>query len=1444
MSFPNCGSSAILLMGPGRPGSANAGRAIHGGSGAMRGWTRMVLGLVLLVGGVAPPAAFAQEPSVTIDPTSLSVPKGGSADYTVTLNTEPPAGSLTINVTPGAGDAGLTATPSMLTFTSIGSMTVTVRSADGGPLGTRTFEHTAGSGGEGDNWTFDEVVATEFVNLSPTFESPREFEVAENETAVGTVVAMDSDNRIIDFTLLNRFHDGNRFDITDVDFGASAGTFTLMFKEAPDFEFPTDADKDNVYVVIVEAISGTGERARPATQTIEVTVTNQIEAPSAPPVPTVSAETASSLTVTWEAPANTGPAITDYDVQYRAGTSGAWSDARHSGTALTTTLTGLMAGTSYQIQVRATNDEGTGAWSAPATGTTNVAPTFTSGATFSVVENETEVGTVVAMDADTGDSITGYAIAGGADRAKFSITNAGALTFTSAPNYESPTDADTDNVYVVEVEATGGAAGRELTATQTITVTVTDQSEAPSAPSAPTVSGETASRLTVSWTEPANTGPAITDYDVQYRAGTRGAWTDARHSGTALTATLTGLMAGTSYQIQVRASNAEGTSAWSDTTTGMTVPNVAPTFTSGATFSVVENEMDVDTVVATDADAGDSITGYAIAGGADRAKFSITNAGALTFTSAPDYESPTDADSDNVYVVEVEATGGAAGRELTATQTITVTVTDQSEAPSAPSAPTVSGETASRLTVTWTEPANTGPAITDYDVQYRAGTSGAWTDARHSGTALIATLTGLMAGTSYQIQVRASNAEGTGMWSASATGMTVPNVAPTFTSGATFSVVENEMDVDTVVATDADAGDSITGYAIAGGADRAKFSITNAGALTFTSAPDYESPTDADSDNVYVVEVEATGGAAERELTATQTITVTVTNQSEAPSAPDPTVSAEEASSLTVNWEAPANTGPAITDYDVQYRAGTSGAWTDAGHSGTGRTITLTGLTANTNYEVEVRASNAEGTSAWSDPATGTTTATPGRMKRAMETVESEVLRAMVSETLDVVTQRMERPRDGEAQASLGGRSSLSELLQSQETALSGEAELDWERVLGTSSFSLPLSETDQPGAGGGLEVWGRGAWRSLSGGSAQDMTWDGEVLSAHLGADWRPRSELLAGAALSWHKSAVGYDVVDGGKRFEGTLRNRMTSVHPYLGWFPSEGSSLWMSVGYGRGTVEVDDDEEGRQSGDSDTRMVGAGGRVRVLSSEGWLGGGTSSLDVKGEGWMARKEVSSNGALLADLDVDVQRIRLALEGTHERRLASGSVLTPVLELGVRHDEGDGETGVGVEMSAGLRYADAQAGLSSEVRVRGLAAHQGAVEEWGVGGTVHYAPGASGRGVSFSVTSSLGAPENGTERLWEQSVSDSLAVVEDDKATTSALRLESELGYGFSALSGAGVLTPYGGFTFSEENARRYRMGVRLERSPALRLELESERSETTTDTDHGIFLKGALRW
>ena len=727
---------------------------------------------------------------------------------------------------------------------------------------------------------------------------------------MGTVAAADGDagDSVTGYALQGGA-DASRFTIVEA-------TGELTFTSAPNFEAAADADTNNDYVVVVRATSGTGARLKTADQTITVTVTDEAgEAPGAPATPTVSSASVSSVTVAWAAPSNAGPPITDYDYRYRVKTPpGSWTEVTTTPiTGLRATITGLAENTEYEVQVRATNAEGTGGWSdPPGSGSTdaNAAPSFTSSATFDAAENQLAVGTVAASDGDAGDSVTGYALQGGADASQFTIVEAtGVLAFTSAPNFEAATDADTNNDYVVVVRATSGTGARLKTADQTITVTVTDEAgEAPGAPATPAVSSASVSSVTVAWAAPSNAGPPITDYDYRYRVkAPQGSWTEVTTTPiTGLRATITGLAENTEYEVQVRATNAEGTGGWSDPPgSGSTDANAAPSFTSPATFDAAENQLAVGTVAASDGDPGDSVTGYAIQGGADASRFTIVEAtGVLTFTSAPNFEAATDADTNNDYVVVVRATSGTGARLKTADQTITVTVTDEAgEAPGAPATPTVSSASVSSVTVAWAAPSNAGPPITDYDYRYRVkAPQGSWTEVTTTPiTGLRATITGLAENTEYEVQVRATNAEGTGGWSdPPGSGSTDANAAPSFTSPATFDAAENQLAVGTVAASDGDPGDSVTGYAIQGGADASRFTIVEAtGELTFTSAPNFEAATDADTNNDYVVVVRATSGTGARLKTADQTITVTVTDEAgEAPGAPaTPAVSSVSATS-------------------------------------------------------------------------------------------------------------------------------------------------------------------------------------------------------------------------------------------------------------------------------------------------------------------------------------------------------------------------------------------------------------------------------------------------------------------------------------------------------------------------------------------------------------------
>jgi len=206
----------------------------------------------------------------------------------------------------------------------------------------------------------------------------------------------------------------------------------------------------------------------------------------------------------------------------------------------------------------------------------NEDPVITSSATTSVEENQTSVLTVMSADVDGGTP--NYSIVGGADAAIFSIdSDTGVLSFSAPPDFETATDADTDNVYNVSVKVAEGNGGTD---TQDIAITVTDV-------------------------------------------------------------------------------------------------NDDPVITSTSSVSAAENQSTVLTVTSTDAD--DGIPSYSIAGGTDAANFSIDNdTGVLSFNVAPDFESATDADTDNVYNVTVEVEDGNGGTD---TQDIVVTVTDVNDDP-------------------------------------------------------------------------------------------------------------------------------------------------------------------------------------------------------------------------------------------------------------------------------------------------------------------------------------------------------------------------------------------------------------------------------------------------------------------------------------------------------------------------------------------------------------------------------------------------------------------------------------------------------------------------------------------------------------------------------------------------------------------------------------------
>ena len=366
------------------------------------------------------------------------------------------------------------------------------------------------------------------------------------------------------------------------------------------------------------------------------------------------------------------------------------------------------------------------------------------------------------------------------------------------------------------------------------------------------------------------------------------------------------------------------------------------------------------------------------------------------------------------------------------------------------------------------------------------------------------------------------------------------------------------------------------------------------------------------------------------------------------------------------------------------------------------------------------------------------------------------------------------------------------------------------------SAFLLSLGANDNGTAaapGVRWTAWGRGA-ASRFDADADGLALDGEVTTLVLGADaaW---ARWQGGVALA-HSAGEGafrdHPPPGGGHedRGAGRLASTLTGVHPYLRLEASERLMLWAVLGYGTGglTLTGEGSADGIET-DIESGMAAAGARgVLVAATES----GGLELAARTDVLLTRtrsEAAETTAGRLAAAEADTGRLRLVLEGSHGFELASGRVLTPALELGLRHDGGDAETGTGIEAGAGVRYADRSRGLVMEAKVRGLIAHEDSdYREWGASGALRIDPGASGRGLGLTLAPAFGADSGGVERLWSAGGGRGLAANEDFDP---AARLDAELVYGFGAFGGHGAVTPFAGLALTGDGRREWRTGTRF---------------------------------
>ena len=392
------------------------------------------------------------------------------------------------------------------------------------------------------------------------------------------------------------------------------------------------------------------------------------------------------------------------------------------------------------------------------------------------------------------------------------------------------------------------------------------------------------------------------------------------------------------------------------------------------------------------------------------------------------------------------------------------------------------------------------------------------------------------------------------------------------------------------------------------------------------------------------------------------------------------------------------------------------------------------------------------------------------------------------------------------------------------------------------SSFRLAVAGGDAGGPA--FTAWGRVAGGGFDG-EADGTRLDGTVTTGFLGAD-AGTGRWLAGVALSRSEGEGDYALLAGGDR--GEVESSLTALYPYARVGLTDTVDVWGVAGFGDGDLTLTRIPHANPAGaqryttDISMRMGALGVRGELLAP---AGPGGLSVAVQSDALWVQTEsaaVTGRGGALAASQADASRLRLTVAGSRSFATGGGA-LTPSLEIGLRHDGGDAETGTGLEAGAALRYAGA--GFSVEGAVRVLVAHeQSDYEEWGASGALRIDPGAAGRGLSLSVAPSWGAAASATDRLWSAGDARALA---PGHAPAAGGRLDAALGYGLGLPAAAGVLTPFAGVAVAD-GAGSWRTGAHWAVGERASLVLEGTRREAGghdgATAEHGLMLRGQVRW
>ena len=348
-----------------------------------------------------------------------------------------------------------------------------------------------------------------------------------------------------------------------------------------------------------------------------------------------------------------------------------------------------------------------------------------------------------------------------------------------------------------------------------------------------------------------------------------------------------------------------------------------------------------------------------------------------------------------------------------------------------------------------------------------------------------------------------------------------------------------------------------------------------------------------------------------------------------------------------------------------------------------------------------------------------------------------------------------------------------------------------------SSAFSLTVGNAEEGSSGFGA-LWGRGAVSRFDGREGP-LSLTGEVATGMVGIDWISR-RWRTGLALAMSRGIGGYSAgVNSGE-----IESKLTGLFPWVGYDVTDRVSVWATAGYGAGVLTFTPENAEAMTAELALSMVAAGARSELLKLR-QLGGVMLALETD-----TRLTRTTTGAIagLEATEASVWQRRLGLEGSRPVALGGRLSLRPSVEVGLRYDGGDAETGAGMDVGAGLGFSDSGTGLAVDVHVRTLLVHEAeGFSERGVAFSLSYDPTPSTPlGVTARVAPSWGGQaQSGAAALWGRETMVGMA----HGGAAQGYRLNGEVGYGLP-VGGRFVGTPRVGFARSE-HSRDYRVGYGL---------------------------------